>query len=545
MPRPFGPYQLLRRIAVGGMAEVYVALAKGVSGFEKLVALKLVHTAHSEDEHFVRMLVDEAKLSVLLGHANIAQTFDLGSVDGRFYIVMEYVDGVDVSRLLDRVLARRARLPIEAGLFIAARVCQALDYAHRKTDPSGVSLGVIHRDVSPQNILLSRDGEVKLTDFGIAKAALRTSETEVGVIKGKYCYMSPEQAWADPVDHRSDIYSAAAVLYELLTGRMLVSPDDNLPALLERVRRAELSLPSTLRPEITPDIDAILSRALARKASDRYETAADFSADLERALWARDRTWGSSRLKKLMEEFVPTDATGADLLVSKDRRDMSTKATATHTSMKSQEYIPEMNSSMLYKLPSDMIERLRDSEAPERTSRPTGQSTLRNLVERSYRQTTDPRVERPVSPAVPPARGVNDADDEDEATTFFNKADFATSDEANIGGADEDESTIIDASGDIAKRLDEMISLGGARATKLEPIGEEEQQSARTVAFVPPKPRWASLPFVGPPLPPEEASSKRESLAASSAFVAGRGAILAVAALAVLAIVLGAALALK
>lgn len=254
LPRPFGPYTLVRRIAVGGMAEVYVAVARGVGGFEKLVALKLIHPEHSEDDSFVRMLIDEAKLTVMLTHANIAQTFDLGCVDRRYFMVLEYVDGADLARLLDSMIAHRRPMPVEAALFITNRIAQALDYAHRKTDPMGRSLRVIHRDVSPQNILVSREGDVKLTDFGIAKAALRTSETEVGVIKGKYCYMSPEQAWADPIDHRSDIFSAGAVLYELITGRMLFSPDDNLPQLLERVRRADYVPASTYRPDLPSEV---------------------------------------------------------------------------------------------------------------------------------------------------------------------------------------------------------------------------------------------------------------------------------------------------
>lgn len=410
MPRPFGPYQLLRRIAVGGMAEVYVALAKGVSGFEKLVALKLIHAAHSEDDAFVRMLVDEAKLSVLLGHSNIAQTFDLGSVEGRFYIVMEYVDGADVSQLLDRVIAKKALLPVEAALFIMTRVCQALDYAHRKVDPSGASLGVIHRDVSPQNVLLSRDGDVKLTDFGIAKAALRVGETEVGVIKGKYCYMSPEQAWADPIDHRSDIFSAGAVLYELLTGRMLFSPDDNIPALLERVRKAEIDPPSTLRPEVPPELDAIVLRALARKARDRFESAGDFAAELERQLWLRDRTWGAAKLRKLMDEYVPT---GIMETPTADRtREVATKMEGHHGTMRSQEFMPETSTSMLFRTSGDSFERVRDSDSPDRLAQRSGPSTMRNVVERGVRQSTDPRVERPLAQKP-------DDDDEEEATTLL------------------------------------------------------------------------------------------------------------------------------
>ena len=187
--RQFGPYRLVHQIATGGMAEVYLAKTRGVAGFEKFVALKMIHPNFSADEHFIQMLVDEAKISVQLQHVNIAQTFDLGRVGETFYLTMEYVDGCDLYKILRKASELDVSMPIESAVFVAKEVCAGLDYAHRKRDESGSPLGIIHRDISPQNILISSSGEVKIVDFGIAKASMRARQTAAGVIKGKYYYM--------------------------------------------------------------------------------------------------------------------------------------------------------------------------------------------------------------------------------------------------------------------------------------------------------------------------------------------------------------------
>ena len=219
--RQFGPYRLVRQIAVGGMAEIHLAKTKGIAGFEKYVALKMIHPNFAEDEQFIQMLVDEAKIAVQLTHGNIAQTFDLGRVGETYYITMEYVDGADLYKILRRASEQDIEMPLDVCAFIAKEITSALDHAHRKRDHTGKPLGIVHRDVSPQNVLVSYAGEVKLVDFGIAKATMKARQTAVGVIKGKYYYMSPEQAWGDPIDFRSDIFSAGIVLYEMLTGQML------------------------------------------------------------------------------------------------------------------------------------------------------------------------------------------------------------------------------------------------------------------------------------------------------------------------------------
>jgi hypothetical protein len=303
LPRPFGPYTLLRRLAVGGMAEIYVAKTRGLGGFEKLVAIKLVHPHLSADAHFVRMLIDEAKILVLLTHANVAQVFDLGCLDGTYYIAMEFVEGVDIFGLQKAAAKVQRPLPIPVCCFIVAEMLNGLDYAHRKRDPEGKPLNIVHRDISPQNVLISQAGEVKLVDFGIAKTNLRGEGTEVGVIKGKYYYMSPEQAWADPMDRRSDLFSTGIVLYEMLTGRMLYGAA-SIPELISKVREAEIAPPETLRPDIPPELSAVLMKALQREPRARYQSAMDMGEALRDFLYATSPSFNAGRLAQFVGEML-------------------------------------------------------------------------------------------------------------------------------------------------------------------------------------------------------------------------------------------------
>ncbi len=293
--RQFGPYRLVEQIAVGGMAEIHLAKTHGIAGFEKYVALKMIHPNFSQDEQFIQMLIDEAKITVQLQHVNIAQTFDLGRVGESYYITMEYVDGADLYKLLRRASERDLDMPVDVAAYIAKEMATGLDYAHRKRDVAGESLGIVHRDVSPQNVLISHAGEVKLVDFGIAKATMRVRQTAVGVIKGKYYYMSPEQAWGDPLDHRSDIFSTGIVLYEMLTGQMLYLEED-LHRLLDMVRKANIAPPTTLRRDIPPQLERIVMHALAKNADDRYQSAGDLATDLERFLHVYSPVFTASKV---------------------------------------------------------------------------------------------------------------------------------------------------------------------------------------------------------------------------------------------------------
>ena len=301
--RAFGHYRLLRQIAVGGMAEIYLAKSRGIGGFEKFVALKVIHPNYSADEHFIQMLIDEAKITVQLQHVNIGQIFDLGRIGDQYFITMEFVDGADLFKVLRRASEIEYDMPVEVAAFVVQEVCAALDYAHHKNDDLGRPLEIIHRDVSPQNVLISYAGEVKVVDFGIAKAALRARQTAAGVIKGKYYYMSPEQAWGDPVDQRSDIFSTGILLYEILTGQMLYLEED-LTLLLDMVRKAEIEPVSRRRREVPPELEAIVMKALRKRPEDRYQSAHDFQDALQRFLYQYAPDMSASKLAATMARVL-------------------------------------------------------------------------------------------------------------------------------------------------------------------------------------------------------------------------------------------------
>src|SRR6476646_8169452 len=308
--RTLGAYRLVSQLAVGGMAEIYAATTAGVGGFEKLVALKVIHPNYSEDPEFVQMLVDEAKLAVQLTHANIVQTFDLGRVDEQYYIAMELIDGIDLYKLLRRASEHEIDFPFEAAAFIAAEVAQGLDYAHRKRDARGRPLKIVHRDVSPQNILVSFDGEVKIVDFGIAKAAMRGQQTAAGVIKGKYYYMSLEQAWGDPIDARTDIFSAGILLYEMIVGQMLYMEED-LEKLLDVVRKAAIAPPSSQRMGVPRELEAVVMRCLKKRADDRFATAGELAQALQQFLHSSAPDFTRARLATFVREVMGDDPTAA------------------------------------------------------------------------------------------------------------------------------------------------------------------------------------------------------------------------------------------
>jgi len=308
--RTLGSYQLLSQLAVGGMAEIYVARTHGVGGFEKMVALKVIHPNFSADPDFVQMLVDEAKLSVQLTHANIVQTFDLGRVDEQYYIAMELIDGIDLYKLLRRASEHDVDFPFEVAAFIAAEVAMGLDYAHRKRDARGRPLKIVHRDVSPQNVLVSFDGEVKIVDFGIAKAAMRGQQTAAGVIKGKYYYMSPEQAWGDPIDARTDIFSAGILLYEMIVGQMLYMEED-LEKLLDVVRKAAIAPPSSQRMGVPRELEGVVMRCLKKRADDRFATAGELAQALQQFNHGFAPDFTRARLAAFVREVMGEDPTSA------------------------------------------------------------------------------------------------------------------------------------------------------------------------------------------------------------------------------------------
>ena len=278
LPERLGKYLLVERIAVGGMAEVFKARTAGLGGFEKVLSVKRLHSKYSKDVDFIKMLIDEAKIAVQLAHSNICQIFDLDRLGEHYFICMEFIDGRDLHRVLRRTMASKRHMPIDVACFIAKEVLGGLDYAHRKVASDGTPMHIIHRDISPQNILVSWEGEVKIVDFGIAKAARRAYETESGIIKGKFYYMSPEHARGGHLDRRSDIFSLGIVLYESLTGDSLYSgAGDTQETLLTRVRNAKVAPPSKRRREIPNRLDRIVMKALAKNPDERYQSAAAFA----------------------------------------------------------------------------------------------------------------------------------------------------------------------------------------------------------------------------------------------------------------------------
>ncbi|HEV7787220.1 MAG TPA: TonB family protein, partial [Thermoanaerobaculia bacterium] len=279
----FGQYTLLDRIAAGGMAEVWKARMRGVEGFQKTVAIKRILPHMTDNSEFVGMFIDEAKLAAQLSHPNIVHIYDLGKIGRDYYIAMEYVEGKDLRSLLNAGRQKSLYLPLSLCLLIAARVANALDYAHRKRDFENRELGLVHRDVSPQNVLLTYDGEVKLCDFGIAKAVSTASQTLMGALKGKLQYMSPEQAWGRPVDARSDLFSLGSVLFEMITGERLF-PGDSEISVLEAVRQGKVRSPRQVNPAVPKEVDDIVVRALAVAPQARFQTAGEMKQKLEAAL---------------------------------------------------------------------------------------------------------------------------------------------------------------------------------------------------------------------------------------------------------------------
>jgi serine/threonine protein kinase len=309
MPKTVGRYQIVDRLAVGGMAELFKATLTGDHGFEKLVAIKKILPHLAVDRQFVEMFIDEARITAQLDHRHIVQVFELGTDADTPYIAMQYVDGLDVLGLLRECARAQIRLPPDLAGLIARDVLDALDYAHNARDSMGRPLGIIHRDISPGNVLLSWRGDVKLTDFGIARAAERRHKTEAGKLKGKYGYMSPEQVSGSEVDIRSDVFSVGILLAEMVMARRLFTSTNDLDILL-MVRDARLDRLHKYAAEFPIELRVLTVRALQRRAEDRWNNAAEFRDALDE--WIRRTTRVSTRnLATLLGQVI--NAPTADL----------------------------------------------------------------------------------------------------------------------------------------------------------------------------------------------------------------------------------------
>jgi serine/threonine-protein kinase len=283
MTQQFGKYLLLKRLAVGGMAEIWLAKQLGVQGFEKLVVVKRILEQFASEKEFVQMFLDEARLAATLNHPNVVQIYDLGQEAISFYIAMEFIAGHDLLGILRKCKQAGQPLSPEIAARMVAGACEGLHYAHTRKDNQGNPLQIVHRDVSPSNILVTYEGGVKVVDFGIAKAESRSTKTEAGKVKGKFSYMSPEQIRAEPLDARSDVFALGIVLHEVLVGRRLFKRDNEL-AIMRDILEGEVRPPSALRPGLPPALDEIVLKALQKDRRKRYASAQEMQLALEKYL---------------------------------------------------------------------------------------------------------------------------------------------------------------------------------------------------------------------------------------------------------------------
>ena len=366
-PVPFGHYFLLGLIARGGMAEVY--RARPQEGARRLYAVKVMRPQLAREARFIDMFHREGKLAMVLKNRCIVETIEVGQHDARHYITMEYVAGRDLTQVLRRCQETQQRIPVPHAVYIAARIAEGLHFAHTLTGPDGRPLNIVNRDVSPSNVRLSYDGDVKLLDFGIAQALMKFT-SEIGILKGKFSYMSPEQIRGMPLDARTDVFSAGIILHEMLTTEKLFRGDTEF-ALMEKVRKAEVPPPSNFNRRVTPELDAISLKALARDVADRYQTAAQLAADLD-ALIAGYR-FDPKELRQFMRQLF--------------RKEYAKELEDTQMSLETE---PGLSMSMT----------IGDTRMP--TSPPTGTPTEPRLPHQSSFQVQVIREPEVVDPTTPP-----------------------------------------------------------------------------------------------------------------------------------------------
>ncbi|NRD50696.1 serine/threonine protein kinase [Corallococcus exiguus] len=303
----FGRYELVSWLGRGGMAETWRAQLVGDAGVTKPVLIKKVLPEYANDEAFISMFISEARISATLSHGNVAQVFDFGRVDGEYFLAMEFVDGQPLHRVLKRALkSDLGALPVPVAVFIAMEMCRGLHYAHTRMDSSGRPLGIVHRDISPDNVLLGYEGQVKIVDFGIAKAQLiRGFKTAPGVVKGKYLFFSPEQARGEDVDARTDVWATGVVLYELLCGKLPVEGPPHV--VMMRVARGEVPAPSVLRPDLPQELNDIVMKALTPDREHRFESSHAFGDALAGFLYSNFPRFSAMTIAHLLRVLFRGD----------------------------------------------------------------------------------------------------------------------------------------------------------------------------------------------------------------------------------------------
>ncbi len=342
IPRSIGKYDILALLARGGMAEVFLGRTTGEGGFEKLVAVKRIHPVFASDQDFVEMFMDEARISATLHNSNIGQVFDFGKIGSTYYIAMEYIQGLSLKALFHFCKLRPkhlGRLPIAAH--VVANICSALQYAHERRDAADQPQNIIHRDVSPTNVLITFEGEIKLIDFGIAKATQRMRNTASSVIKGKYSYMAPEQVEAKELDYRVDIFSAGIILYELITATRLFEAETDL-GVLNLVRYAQVPLPSSVAPGLPQELDRICLRALARDPAERYQSAGTLQADLERFCFKS--SFGRQQLGRFMKKAFGEEQEKKRLFIRRARQEFEDRFESANTNVLSPTQVRDLAS---------------------------------------------------------------------------------------------------------------------------------------------------------------------------------------------------------
>jgi serine/threonine protein kinase len=334
-PIRFGKYTLVDRIAVGGMAEIFLARQAGLEGFEKTIVIKRIRPHLSKQPNFVKMFLNEAKLAAQLNHPNIVQIYDLGKIGDSYFIAMEYIFGRDMRRIIPKADALGIPFPMVYALKIASSVCEGLYYAHQRADMYGNALHIVHRDVTPENIFVSFDGTVKVLDFGIAKAANQIEQTRAGEIKGKLSYMSPEQCTGKVLDCRSDLFSLGVVLYEWLTGFKLFTGESEV-AILKSITEGKIYAPSYFKADIPEAVEHILMRALDKDRDSRYQSAWEMQYDLDQFLSQYEFTPSNIHLANFLKQLFNDEleeeksrlgslrvpGAGADEVVGEDGEDI-------------------------------------------------------------------------------------------------------------------------------------------------------------------------------------------------------------------------------
>ena len=315
MTTPLGKYKLVKLIASGGMAEVYLAKQAGAAGFEKLVCLKRILPHLARDKQFVEMFLNEARLAARLDHPNIVSIYDLGETNGNYFIAMEFIDGPNLRGVGKRAAELNELLPIPEVLKIISMAAAGLQYAHDLTDEDGQPLGLVHRDISPDNILVHRNGAAKVVDFGIAKAANSSGVTRTGTLKGKVAYMPPEQLRGSPLDRRTDVFALGVVLYEMLAGKRPWDANSEV-ALIGKIMTEEAPPLSELRPDAPEELLAIVDRALAKEREQRYQSCHEFQNDLEQLLVGLGQTITPTRVADFIRAYTPEAAPASEAEVT-------------------------------------------------------------------------------------------------------------------------------------------------------------------------------------------------------------------------------------